>query len=363
MLILLLNLLFQTAVSLASSPELQLVGNSDADGIFSVRLGKGVWPCKVDFVSAQGKRLVCGEYPYPVEFVYTPGENDGAAVYYTRVEVDLKKHYFACSITEKNQILDTATCQEKPQGETGEESKLLSPIKSTLTEVNLLNAHLVHNGSTRVVRGMAPKSEAQYRSLLEYGIDEVIIFKNPIRGDVAQEIEDWKAFSPQDHGPRVYDIEFKWKDHDDYNEDKFRIPCRQTIQALRIMKRAEAEGSDVFFHCTVGEDRTGMLAGVYRLLREAEANHRDIFENEMCDRGYERGNAFKPYKDVDVKIRASLTKLYLKFAYLIQSKQLNWRFLNYEVCERDPEDQPGFSNDVNFKSQRFRCDVSTRFRP
>jgi multiple sugar transport system permease protein len=67
-----------------------------------------------------------------------------------------------------------------------------------------------------------------------------------------------------------------------------------TVRSLKLLRDWTAAGKTTFFHCTVGEDRTGYLAGLYRLLTET-TTAKAMFEQEMCERGYSSGNPQKPY--------------------------------------------------------------------
>src|SRR6185503_18904985 len=108
------------------------------------------------------------------------------------------------------------------------------------------------------------------------GIEKVVIFKNPTgKDDVAKEIAAWKL--PSDG---VLHVPFQWKDFSGFSD-----PCKQTLDALRFIRKSEAEHRKVFFHCTVGEDRTGYLAAMHGLLFEG-VESRSAFDQDMCEHGY-----------------------------------------------------------------------------
>ena len=90
----------------------------------------------------------------------------------------------------------------------------------------------------------------------------------------------------------VKSIAFPWKGYPD-----FKTPCRQTVQGLRFLVGHAQRGMKVYFHCTVGEDRTGELAGLYRMLAEG-LDASTAFHGELCEGGYSAGNPQKPYNGV-----------------------------------------------------------------
>jgi hypothetical protein len=119
----------------------------------------------------------------------------------------------------------------------------------------------------------------------------------------------------------------------------------------------------IFFHCSVGEDRTGYLAGLYRLLRVASATPRAMFNEEMCERGYASGNPFKPYRAVVEKLDSQLTPLFLKMAFLIETGKLTKTNISTDVCATDPATDPAFTSNADLDPTTYRCATSTAFVP
>lgn len=170
----------------------------------------------------------------------------------------------------------------------------------------------------QVYRGKGPGKKVG--ELAELGITDVIIFKHDTKGEVNREIESLIELEINAHH-----IPFHWKDI-----PSLQIACEQVIEALTIIKRVKADGGSVFFHCTAGEDRTGLLAGLFRMLEE-RLDQQTAFEEEMCAKGYSDGNFQKP-KAVTSAIEKGLTPLFLEMARMIESGELSMKKLDKKVC-------------------------------
>lgn len=201
-----------------------------------------------------------------------------------------------------------------------------SSFESEVPGVSIPNAHILLTGEkdqAMVVRGMAPTA-GQMEELKSLGIEKVIIFKNETRNEVQKEIAELKdqGFKNRD----ILHLEFPWKDLTDLQDS-----CRMTVQALQFMEEAVESQKPVFFHCTVGEDRTGYLAGLFQIWQQPEASVAQIFQTEMCDRGYEAGSARKP-KQVVGKIRETLTPTFLQMASLLKTWKKQGVSLDVSLC-------------------------------
>lgn len=170
-----------------------------------------------------------------------------------------------------------------------------------------------------VFRGKEPKSQVD--ELAHIGITDVIIFKSQTKDEVDKEIAALKRL-----GIKSHHIPFRWKEYPSMVE-----ACEQTIDALNIIKRVKAKNDKVFFHCTAGEDRTGMLAGVYRMLEEKLTRVR-AFREEMCGRGYSDGNSHKPAL-VTGAIQKELTPLFIALADKIERGELKFGRLSKTICK------------------------------
>lgn len=195
---------------------------------------------------------------------------------------------------------------------------LTLPVVFAQTESGIGNFHQVDREG-QVFRGREPKKAVG--ELKDLGVTDVIIFKNDVRGEVAREKEDLKGL-----GIRHHHIPFLWKDLPSLPE-----ACRQTVKALRIMKRVKRAGGKVFFHCTAGEDRTGLLAGIYRMLTDG-LSKTSAFETEMCRHGYSDANPGKPAFVVS-SIEKGLTPLFLEMARLVETGRLRQNTLEYAACD------------------------------
>lgn len=226
---------------------------------------------------------------------------------------------------------------------------LRSPFAPTMEGVNIPNSHSVTNDpgeQAYIYRGMAPIESSSIRELKDFGIRRVLIFKNQVRNEVAREIRDLKrnGFSPKD----IYSIPFKWK-----NFKSFRSPCEHTIEALKLLKKAYDDEESIFFHCTVGEDRTGYLAGIFRYLMDPDQDLDQLFQEELCERGYGAGDPLKPRR-VYSAVRRYLTPLFLKMIFKVDAGYIDLDHLDYRACNYDPSDNEAFL-DRKYKASKYKC--------
>jgi hypothetical protein len=231
---------------------------------------------------------------------------------------------------------------------------LVSPMPSTVEALDLPNAHIVYENfltEGALVRGMAPIKDYQKEQLLEFGVDEILIFKNDTRGEVAEEVREFKRMGVRDD--QIHQIPFPWKDH-----DSFTNTCEMTVKALMLMEEAESKGKTLFFHCTVGEDRTGYLAGLFLIWKNYEMIE-DIFESEMCQRGYGAGNPFKPYSRVVKKIRDSLTPRFSQMAYLLKKTKKAAKPLSLNVCSWHPRKSRNYYKKDFERFEELTCKKSS----
>ena len=178
-------------------------------------------------------------------------------------------------------------------------------------------------GTDKIFRGRAPKA-TEMNILVETGITTIVIFKNQLKTEVDDEITSLTAVGISKK--KIYHIPFLWKD-----VRSEQLACEQVIQALGVLAKVERSANDkVLFHCTVGEDRTGLLAGLMtQLLDQEDANQSYI--NQMCAKGYAGGNPSKP-KNVSLTVDKYLTPLYFKISTLIQQGRLSRSHLDKKLC-------------------------------
>ncbi len=185
-------------------------------------------------------------------------------------------------------------------------------------ELTIGNAFQVDQDG-QVFRGREPKKLVT--ELAAIGITDVIIFKNDVRGEVEEEKKALKELKITSHH-----IPFRWKDYPSLIE-----ACEQTIEALQIIRRVKKEQGKVFFHCTAGEDRTGALAGLYRMLSEG-ISQEEAFTKEMCERGYSDGNPKKPALVTGAIIK-ELTPLFVAMAAKVEAKETSLEKITKRFCE------------------------------
>lgn len=203
---------------------------------------------------------------------------------------------------------------------------LQSPFDSQVPGVSIPNAHvLLVNDDNRplVVRGMAP-NQKQIGELKNLGIQKILIFKTETKSEVGEEKAALLEAGYQDY--EISHIPFPWKDLNNFQET-----CQKTVQALQVIEHAIDGEAPIFFHCTVGEDRTGYLAGLLKVWQSPELAIKDIFREELCARGYEAGNAQKP-KQVVSKIRETLTPSFWAMGILLKQWREDGLFLDPRNC-------------------------------
>ncbi|MFC1522154.1 phospholipase D-like domain-containing protein [Elusimicrobiota bacterium] len=230
--------------------------------------------------------------------------------------------------------------------------KFESPFKSTVKGLNIPNStQLRTDPGARIIRGMAPRNEEDILDLLKIGMDEILIFKEASRDEVDSEYG--QLTSRGFPAGRIHHIPFRWR-----HVKSFKVACTQTVDALKIMRDAERAGRTLFFHCTVGEDRTGYLAGIYSLLKDGK-DARSVFKTEMCENGYGSGNPKKPVERVVVPIRKELTPIYLSMAYYVKQGALSLDKLDASVCTAEPSSE---KVSAMFDAKVFQCEASSRYK-
>jgi hypothetical protein len=326
------------ATALPKSLTLRLEVGSD--GALSLKSSGKSLACFERFDGLAGERISCSRSGEKLQILI---KDDGTSVLAVR-DLGKKRGYYACSRTgdaagapaEMKCKLTTI----EPRGSGG----LSSPFDASVEGVSVPNSHWVNDEET-ILRGMEPRSPEQYAELKELGVSRVVVFKNMTGKDtIDEEIAGWGL--PE--GDLLH-VPFQWKDF-----DGFETPCEQTVAALRFIRDSVEADERVFFHCTVGEDRTGYLAAMYALVFEG-ADPRTAFEMEMCEHGYASGNPQKP-GFVLGKLDDHLTPLYRSMAFLVADQKLNEE-LDPAVCAAAPEVPDEFLPDT------LACGVSTTLEP
>lgn len=209
----------------------------------------------------------------------------------------------------------------------GSTSGLESNFPSSVPGLTIRNAHKIYkSGSAEVYRGQAPKQK-EFDSLFRLGVRRFIIYKNDTRGEVAKEIA--YLTSQGVKSSDILHLSMPWKD-----TEGFQNTCEMTLQALQFIEDSISKQQSVYFHCTMGEDRTGMLAGLWGLWAGTYPTVNQAFRDEMCARGYEAGNPHKPYMILK-QVREALTPNFFKMVELLSQARTQRKKLSQINCPND----------------------------
>ena len=315
----------------------------------------GSLACSERFVVDGRERITCTRDTELLEVILHTAEKNAVVIHRASGRSG-KATFFTCKTSGNGPgaLPARLSCSVKAPTSASGHGGLASPFAPTAPGIRIQNAHSVGAGGM-VFRGMAPRSADEYADLAGAGIGAVLIFKNPTGADDLG--EEMATFTAQGlAASRVVNIPFKWKDIGAFAE-----PCTQTIDALKFIATSVAAHKKTFFHCTVGEDRTGLLAAVQRLLNEPTLTAEKAFDEEMCERGYSAGNPLKP-AFVTGAVDRGLTPLYRKLAYLVAKGKIRAGALDAAVCGVDPETEAAFAA-AALPLSRLKCGASTRFEP
>jgi hypothetical protein len=314
--------------------------------------------CKERFDIDGRSRLTCSRSSEHLEVIVRKDDGEAVLVYRKDGANSDRKQFFKCTISGSGPdgLPSKLSCAAPPPAaptEGGGHGGLSSPFHSTVDGIDIPNTHLVGT-SGKLYRAMAPRSDEEYDQLIAKGIGAVLVFKNQTGTgtDVADEIT--KLGTLGIPASRAKNIPFAWKDLPNYQD-----PCKQTVEGLKFIKTNLAADKKTFFHCTVGEDRTGLLAAMHRLLTEPNLDAGAAWDGEMCERGYGAGNPQKP-AFVRGKLEDGLKPLYRKLAYLAKKGALD--SLDTNVCANDPSSEADFEAEA-LPLDRLKCGTSTRFSP
>ncbi len=216
---------------------------------------------------------------------------------------------------------------------------LESYFPSSVDGLDIPNAHWVEN--SYILRGQTPRNKMEYEQLKNLGVGHVIIFKNQTKNEVVQEL---KILS--EIGIKATHIDFPWK-----NITGFAPVCEKALTALKILKNNNDRKMTTFFHCTVGEDRTGLLAGLMLQVVGANRDLLNIHDQEMCQKGFGAGNPQKHWQ-VAKTVRENLIPVYLKMSYLL--KKSNY-ILDLVNCDHEFDTDKNFHKTIYSKTTHFSC--------
>lgn len=178
---------------------------------------------------------------------------------------------------------------------------------STVAGLTIANAHELSHKTGRVIRGAEPKKKIQ--ELIDIKVTDVVLFKNDVKGEVKNEISQLKLAGLKNS--QILSIPFLWKDINDQVES-----CEQALTALNfVLEAAQDKDRTVYFHCTAGEDRTGLLAGIFRMAHDGWTMDK-AYKKEMCEHGFAYGNPKKPFP-VAKTVQDGLGEIFQKVATII----------------------------------------------
>lgn len=309
------------------------------------------------FVQGTRERITCTRGRELLEVIADKATKKAVVLHRPKGTSTDTRTFFTCTTSGNGpgDLPSSLSCAKKVPTSGSGNGGLSSPFAPTAAGIGIPNAHAVGGGSL-LLRGMAPRDDADYTDLLNAGVAAVLVFKNQTGTghDVADEMQEL-----EDRGlaaARVVNIPFQWKDL-----GSFQQVCEQTVEAMKFIATNVAAGKRTFFHCTVGEDRTGLLAAAHRLATEPGLGADRAWDEEMCERGYGGGNPLKP-AFVKGQLEGGLTPFYQKISWMIATGKISSASLSTAACGNDPASDPAFAA-AAIPRDRLKCGTSTRFEP
>lgn len=200
------------------------------------------------------------------------------------------------------------------------------------------HSHVVSelNSEALVFRGPEPSSQSHYRGLARLNVAKILIFKSEVKDEVQNEIQNLKKFGFTNE--QITHIPMRWS----LFESNIKA-CEHVKQALLEIQRSYEARQKIYFHCSVGEDRTSLLDALWTLWLKGESNADAInnFKLRMCSYGYSVGfeNRGKP-KDITEQIDQDMTPLYLTLAQeILNLKKQSQAFIDIRCGELSYETQ------------------------
>jgi hypothetical protein len=189
------------------------------------------------------------------------------------------------------------------------------------------NAHALTKHES-IIRGATPRGKASH--LRKAGVTDVLIFRYTDSNEVLEEITELKTEGFKSEN--IFHIPMEWKDIKD------RVAaCQKVIAAIQVMSRFHDKPGfferpkRLYVHCTVGEDRTGMLVGLYRMVFNNWSLEK-AYQNELCKHGFAEGSPTKPKFVID-GVNQNLKPLFLQMAAKVESGQLSKGNLDPSICD------------------------------
>lgn len=208
----------------------------------------------------------------------------------------------------------------------GGEDRLALPSTHTPLE-NLGNAHALR-ADERILRGAAP--ETRLALLKDQGVTDVLIFRDGMGDAVEREKNNLRKLGYAENN--IHHVPMKWR-----RFPSFESGCENAVAALQVMQTVENDPSKkLYLHCTMGEDRTGMVAGLYRMVFQGWTADKAFLE-EMCARGFSEANPRKPV-EVAGMINNDLKPIFARMAVMAETGVLNSKSLSSRVCAANVSD-------------------------
>lgn len=205
---------------------------------------------------------------------------------------------------------------------TGAYSEHESVIPSTYKALPTPNTHEVTPG---ILRGGSPRHRNDLKSLFEHGVDKILILKKENRSEVQDETRD--ALTVGFRADQIQHIPLNW-----VGLKAFRPACLMVKDGLLALQEASRSHKKIFFHCSVGEDRTGVLSALWLKWNNPAETKMDLFKSAMCPYGYAEMNPKKIPSTVK-KIHESMTRLYGAMYDRIDALQTEGKALEELPCE------------------------------
>lgn len=232
----------------------------------------------------------------------------------------------------------------------------ISPFSSSVDSLNIPNSHLVlenKKNNVKIYRSMAPVLPGNIESMKKTNIQKILIIKKDSKGEVKKEIKDLKKSGYTKN--QIHQIPIEWK-----NVNLIKT-CNQFVAGLEQVNDFYHNGKgNMLYHCTVGEDRTGILTGLSKMWFSKITNDSQIkkhFEEDLCRGGFGRGNPEKPFEKVVVPIRKNLTPLYVFLYEQIRRLKIQDQALTNEFCHKLSNKK--LLKKVRQKAQNFKCQKQT----
>ena len=183
------------------------------------------------------------------------------------------------------------------------------------------NVHTLRDDN-RILRGASPEGKGQV--LKQNGITDVLIFRDGVGDSIRREKKELRELGYRSE--QIRHIEMKWRNITDVVKS-----CQDVVMGLQLMKNVEDDPSrKLYLHCTMGEDRTGMISGLYRMIFQNWSSVK-AYQEEMCTHGFADSNPRKP-DDVANAINEALKTLFIRMAVLVETQKLTKDHLDPKAC-------------------------------